>query len=199
MKKTIITSLFAIAIATGIQAQTETMAVNNTPVEMNGTQDDINETGVVGISGWTSFNELSSQMYKLKGANYFNTIKMIRAMEPTVMSLEATKPMWMNTEEINEDVADFKKEYMELTTEMNVDNDEFRENLEEISEQYEDLREEAMETFIDYRKTVMDGNKEYKEEIEKNRSKMMNGKDGQEEYKEETKNLKKIRDGKTNQ
>ena len=199
MKRIFITSALAIAMVSGINAQNKELKSNSTEVSTNGTEDDINETGIVGISNWESFNKLSREMYTLKGADYFTTITMMRRMQPTVAKLQATMPAWMNTEEIIEDVDDFIKDYNELVGDTTADDKEFRENLEEISEQYEDLREEAQEVFVEYRKTVTSGDEEWIEVLEEGRIVKKNVKDGREDNKkEEIKKLKKIPDGNNN-
>ncbi len=198
MKKILLGALAATAMftTTTINAQIKTQMPQKAPMtDINGTADDLENTGVVGISNWEAFNKLSARMYELEGASYYTTIKVINELKPIVAMLEPTKPMWMNTEEINEDIEDFTKEFNELTAQKTADSEEFKENLEEIVEQYEDLREEANEVFMAYRDNVKDANAEYKEELEKDRARSVNVKDGYEEYKEEIKDNKDIRDG----
>jgi len=196
-KRTIITTVLGVVLTvSSINAQQVITTKEAPKMDINGTADDLEDTGVVGISGWSAFNKLSTEMHLLEGANYATTSRLITNMKSSVMMLEKTKPEWMNTEEINEDVADFTKDYMELVSEPLADNEEYRENLEEIVEQFEDLREEAKEVYVEYMKTVKDANEEYKEEIEKDRPMKVNMKDGKEEYNEEIKDLKKIPDAK---
>lgn len=198
MKNIFMSALGAIAIfsATTINAQNNIAIKKTAPkTDINGTADDLKDTGVIGVGSWSEFNKLSKMMYTLKGASYFTTIKMMRAMEPTALKLRATMPTWLKSDEVKEDIADFVKDYTELVTSTSADDDEFRENLEEIVEQYEDLREEVQEQFNAYVVNVSSANEEYKEEIESSRSKKVNMKDGYEEYKEEISDLEDLSDG----
>ena len=198
MKKILLGALAATAIftTTTLNAQIEDQMPNKAPMtDINGTADDLENTGVVGISNWEAFNKLSARMYELEGASYYTTIKVINELKPIVAMLEPTKPMWMNTEEINEDIEDFEKEFNELTAQKTADSGEFRENLEEIVEQYEDLREEAHEVFMAYLENVQEGNDQWREALKNDMARQKKMKEGYKEYKEETEDNKDIRDG----
>ncbi|MBE16795.1 MAG: hypothetical protein ABNH00_05710 [Dokdonia sp.] len=198
MKKILLGALAATAIftTTTLNAQIEDQMPNKAPMtDINGTADDLENTGIVGISNWEAFNKLSARMYELEGASYYTTIKVINELKPIVAMLEPTKPMWMNTEEINEDIEDFKKEFNELTAQKTADSGEFRENLEEIVEQYEDLREEAHEVFMAYLENVQEGNDQWREALKNDMARQKKMKEGYKEYKEETEDNKDIRDG----
>lgn len=183
-----------IAFSASAQVETVTTVGTNHFTQANGTADDLNNTGVIGVSNWPAFNDVAAGMILLDGANYHDTKIILRTMASGVSHLHTTRPEWMNTEEINEDIIDFQKDFRELSREENMSEEEYRSNLEEISEKYEDLREEALETFNKYVAIVQDANEEYKEEIED--GSLKNRKDAKEEYDEEIKDLKKIKDNK---
>ena len=165
-------------------------AVKMNTEKTNGTDDTIADTGTIGLSNWSAFNTLAKDMTTLDGATYRQTRKIVKGMGTTVTLLDDTRPMWMNTEEINEDIADFQKEYNELVTDKKLTENEYRENLEEIAEKFEDLREEADEVFMEYVKINRKANEEYREEAKDGEMK-----DAREEYNEQIKELKEVRDG----
>ena len=193
--------IFTSAIIVGLmtfsataQVETATTIGTNHFTEANGTLDDLNSTGVVGVSNWPAFNDVAAGMLLLKGANYHDTKIILKTMASGVSHLHTTRPEWMNTEEINEDIVDFQRDFRELSREENMSEEEYRSNLEEIAEKYEDLREEALETFNEYVAIVKDANEEYREEIKD--GSLKNRKDAKEEYDEEIKDLKKVKDNK---
>ena len=187
MKKLqILTSAFILgALSLNLNAQENIpTAVKMNMEKTNGTDKTIADTGSVGLSNWSAFNTLAKDMTALDGATYKKTRKIVKGMGITVALLDDTRPMWMNTEEINEDIADFQKEYNELITDKKLKEKEYRENLEEVAEKFEDLREEADEVFMEYVKINRNANEEYREEAKDGEMK-----DAREEYNEEIKKL----------
>lgn len=182
-----------------IESNSNTSYTNNTLVASNMNRSDngtystnnMDMAGLVRISGWDAFNDLVIGMDKLKGADHTTTKRVINELRSTVDALYDTRPTWMNTEEINEDIADFQKDYNEFLVERTANEAEYRENLEEISEQFQDLREEAGEVFNEYVNITRNAIEEYREEMKDDGDKA----DAIEEYNEEIKKLKKVRDG----
>ena len=144
------------------------------------------------ISGWDGFNKLSIEMKKIEGADFKTKSTAIPNMGPIIASLQSTRPDWMKTEEITEDIEDVQKEYNEYINEQNGKDKRNVRNLEELNEAYDDLVEEINETFDKYVKINRKANEEYKEEI------MDDGDldDAREEYNEEIKKLNKVADDK---
>lgn len=200
MKKTIITTLAIVGLftITGVNAQETYQPADgvNTGVtkDINGTADDLKDEGIVGVSGWSSFNTLSNHVYMLEGKDFTTTREIIPLMSSNIMILDDTIPEWLMTEEIMEDVKDVQKDYVELMKGTKISSHEFKENLEEVIEQYEDLREEVGETVEKYNNVQADAMEEYMEEIESDRSYRKNMRDASEEYEEEIKGLNKITD-----
>lgn len=200
MKKTIITTLAIVGLftITGVNAQETYQPADgvNTGVtkDINGTADDLKDEGIVGVSGWSSFNTLSNHVYMLEGKDFTTTREIIPLMSSNIMILDDTIPEWLMTEEIMEDVKDVQKDYVELMKGTKMSSHEFKENLEEVIEQYEDLREEVGETVEKYNNVQADAMEEYMEEIESDRSYRKNMRDASEEYEEEIKGLNKITD-----
>ncbi|WP_298955961.1 hypothetical protein [uncultured Nonlabens sp.] len=200
MKKTIITTLAIVGLftITGVNAQETYQPADgvNTGVtkDINGTADDLKDEGIVGVSGWSSFNTLSNHVYMLEGQDFTTTREIIPLMSSNIMILDDTIPEWLMTEEIMEDVKDVQKDYVELMKGTKMSSHEFKENLEEVIEQYEDLREEVGETVEKYNNVQADAMEEYMEEIESDRSYRKNMRDASEEYEEEIKGLNKITD-----
>ena len=193
MKKLqILTSAFILGVISfSLNAQENVpAAVKMNMQKTNGTDKTIADTGTIGLSNWSAFNTLAKDMTALDGATYRKTRKIVKGMGITVALLDDTRPMWMNTEEINEDIADFQKEYNELISDKKLTEKEYRENLEEVAEKFEDLREEADEVFMEYVKINRKANEEYREE-----AKDGDLEDAKEEYKEQIKELKEVRDG----
>ncbi|PIB29746.1 hypothetical protein BFP78_15320 [Gaetbulibacter sp. 5U11] len=58
------------------------------------------------ISGWDGFNKLSIEMKKIEGADFKTKSTAIHNMGPIIASLQSTRPDWMKTEEITEDIED---------------------------------------------------------------------------------------------
>lgn len=200
MKKTIITTLAIAGLFTisNVNAQETYQPAEgvNTGVtkDINGTADDLKDEGIVGVSGWSSFNTLSNHVYMLEGKDFDTTREIIPLMSSNIMMLDDTMPEWLMTEEIMEDVMDVQKDYVELMNGTKMTSHEFEENLEEVIEQYEDLREEVGETVQEYNNVQADAMEEYMEEIENDRSYRKNMQDASEEYEEEIKGLNKITD-----
>lgn len=144
------------------------------------------------ISGWDGFNKLSIQMKKIEDADFNTKSAAIPNMGSIIASLQNTRPDWMKTEEITEDIEDVQKEYNEYIKEQNGKEKRNVRNLEELNEAYDDLVEEINETFDKYVKINRKANEEYKEEI------MDDGDvdDAREEYNEEIKKLNKVADDK---
>ncbi|MEL0644665.1 hypothetical protein V6251_09745 [Olleya sp. Ti.3.14] len=144
------------------------------------------------ISGWDGFNKLSIEMKKIEGADFNTKSAAIPNMGSIIASLQSTRPDWMKTEEITEDIEDVQKEYNEYIKEQNGKEKRNVRNLEELNEAYDDLVEEINETFDKYVKINRKANEEYKEEI------MDDGDvdDAREEYNEEIKKLNKVADDK---
>lgn len=192
LKKVLATALCSLGLIATTTAQTK-MAKDT-----NGTDKTINDTGTVGISGWEAYNELSAGMTSLDGADFIVTKNTIKHIGNAVNTLGTTRPDWMNTEEINEDIEDVQKEYGELITgTQNWNEKEYKENLEELAEKYEDLREEADETYMEYVKINRQAYEEANEEKASKAIRVQND-DAREEYGEEVKELVEVRDGKSN-
>lgn len=151
-----------------------------------------NSVNAMQISGWDSFNALSIEMKKLEGAEY-NTVKStLPKFGKTIASLNTTRPDWMKTEEIREDIEDVQKEYSEFIEEQNEKEKEVKENIEELNEAYSDLVEEINETFNTYVKINRKATEEFREEMQDDGD----TDDAREEYNEEIKKLKKVADDK---
>ncbi|WP_124980965.1 hypothetical protein [Nonlabens xiamenensis] len=185
MKKTMFTLLIAAGMMNLSQAQN---------VGMNDVDDDLEDTGIVGVSDWESFNTLSEHVYMLEGKTLNETMVIIPQMRENIMLLDDTLPMWMWTESVMEDVQDVQKEYIELMKGTKMDTSEFKENLEEVIEQYEDLREEVGETVKKYNDIQAEAREEYMEEIENNRTRRQNMIEASKEYEEEIKELNEVTD-----
>ena len=144
------------------------------------------------ISGWSGFNTLSVEMKNLEGAD-LNTMKAaLPNFKNTIASLQSTRPEWMMTEEITEDIEDVQKEYNEYIKEQNSKEKNVKENIEELNEAYDDLVEEINETFDKYVKINRKAREEYREEMEDDGD----IDDAREEYNEEIKKLNKVADDK---
>jgi len=151
-----------------------------------------NTVNAMQISGWSGFNTLSIEMKKLEGAD-FKTIKAaLPSVASTINSLNTTRPDWMKTEEISEDIEDLQKEYKELMSKDNTNDRKYKRDLEELNEAYDDLVEEINETFDKYVKINRKALEEYNEEIEDDGDLD----DAREEYNEEIKKLNKVADDK---
>ncbi|WP_452222926.1 hypothetical protein [Lacinutrix chionoecetis] len=146
-----------------------------------------NDVKAMQISGWESFNTLSVEMKKLEGMDMMKMKTAMPNFANTIATLNTTRPEWMMTEEISEDVEDLQKEYNELIADKTADTEEYRENLEEVNEAYDDLVEEINETFDKYVKINRKANEEYMEEAKDGEME-----DAREEYNEEIKNLDKV-------
>ena len=164
------------------------MVSNNNSMAIRTTNNDVK---AMQISGWSSFNELSIEMKKLENADFSKMKTTLPMFEKTIASLNSTRPEWMMTEEIREDVEDVQKEYNELIADKNAGEKEYKENIEELNEAYDDLVEEINETFDEYVKINRKANEEYREEAKDGEME-----DAREEYNEEIKKLNEITDDK---
>lgn len=144
------------------------------------------------ISGWDAFNTLSIEMKKLEGTDFATKFAAIPNLEATIATLQSTRPDWMKTEEITEDIEDVQKEYKEYIEEQNGKDKRNVRNLEELNEAYDDLVEEINETFDKYVTINRKANEEFREEMEDDGD----IDDAREEYNEEIKNLNKVADDK---
>ncbi|MBL7559296.1 hypothetical protein JAO71_05705 [Olleya sp. YSTF-M6] len=144
------------------------------------------------ISGWDAFNTLSIEMKKLEGADFTTKSAAIPNLEATIATLHSTRPDWMKTEEITEDIEDVQKEYNEFIKEQNGKDKRNVRNLEELNEAYDDLVEEINETFDEYVTINRKANEEFREEMEDDGD----IDDAREEYNEEIKKLNKVADDK---
>jgi len=151
-----------------------------------------NEIKAMQISGWSGFNTLSKEMKKLEGANLATMKTTLPKFANTIASLKTTRPDWMKTEEIGEDIEDLQKEYKELMSKNNTNDRKYGRDLEELNEAYDDLVEEINETFDKYVKINRKANEEYMEEINDDGD----IDDAREEYNEEIKKLEKVADEK---
>ena len=194
MKTLFSTLALGMMLAVGTTTATAQNLSQNAKVDQNGMTDDLNATGIVGVSDWNSFNRLSRYMYELRGADAATSRGMINKLVATASLLDDQMPAWVNSEELREDVVDLYDDLAELRAEKN--DDTFMENLEGIAEAFEDTREEVGEIFAEYIKVNRDAYEEYMEEIESDRSRRKNMKDATEEYNEEIKDLKKVTKGK---
>ncbi|WAC03635.1 hypothetical protein N7U66_09335 [Lacinutrix neustonica] len=149
-----------------------------------------NEVKALQISGWDGFNSLSIEMKKLEGADMMTMKSTLTSLAKTIAAVKTTRPEWMMTEEISEDIKDLEKEYNEFLKEKNAKEKEVIENMEEINEAYADLVEEINETFDKYVKINRKANEEYNEEMQDDGD----TDDAIEEYNEEIKKLDKVAD-----
>lgn len=151
-----------------------------------------NDVKAMQISGWDGFNTLSIEMKKLEGADMMTVKSTLPSLAKTIAALKTTRPEWMMTEEISEDIKDLEKEYNEYLKEKNAKEKEVNENIEEINEAYADLVEEINETFDKYVKINRKAIEEYNEEMQDDGD----VDDAIEEYNEEIKKMDKVADDK---
>ncbi|WGD35388.1 hypothetical protein [Olleya sp. YS] len=147
------------------------------------------EAEVVGLSNWSSYNTIAKQMETFEKATATDQMTMLRSWKPVVQTLDDTRPNWINTEEINEDIADFQKEYFEAIENMSATSNDFNEDVEELVEAYNDMTEEANEIFDEYVKINREAYNNYKKEVKDG-----NYKEAQKQYKEDVKELTEVRE-----
>lgn len=146
-------------------------------------------TGIV--KGWAALNDLNTGMKSLSGKDYVSSKKMAGNLAATINDLTLTRPDWLKTEEISEDIADLEKDYKKLMSEDNTNEDKFRRDLEEVNEQYEDLVEEVNETIERYMEISRDATEDYIDEMKDG-----DPKKAQEELDKGMKKMEKVADDK---
>lgn len=146
-------------------------------------------TGIV--TGWKAFSDLHIGMKSLEGKDYAATKKTAGNLAATINDLTITRPDWLKTEEISEDIDDLEKDYKKLMSEDNTNEDKFRRDLEEVNEQYDDLIEEVNETIERYIKISRDATEDYVDEMKDG-----NPKKAQEELDKGMKKMEKVADDK---
>lgn len=143
------------------------------------------------VKGWAALNDLNTGMKSLSGKDYASSKKMVGNLAATINDLTITRPDWLKTEEISEDIADLEKDYKKLMSEDNTNEDKFRRDLEEVNEQYEDLVEEVNETIERYMEISRDATEDYIDEMKDG-----DPKEAQEELDKGMKKMKKVADDK---
>lgn len=130
-----------------------------------------NDVKALQISGWDGFNELSIEMKKLENADLNTMQTALPNFESTIASLSTTRPEWMMTEEISEDIEDLQKEYKALMSSDNTNEKKYKRDLEEVNEAYDDLVEEINETFDTYVKINRKANEKLNKNVDNAREK----------------------------
>ncbi|RLJ61970.1 hypothetical protein CLV86_2364 [Lacinutrix venerupis] len=130
-----------------------------------------NDVKALQISGWDGFNELSIEMKKLEDADLNTMQTALPNFESTIASLSTTRPEWMMTEEISEDIEDLQKEYKALMSSDNTNEKKYKRDLEEVNEAYDDLVEEINETFDTYVKINRKANEKLNKNVDNAREK----------------------------
>lgn len=143
------------------------------------------------VTGWKTFSDLQTGMKSLEGKDYATTKKIAVGLTSTINDLTLTRPDWLKTEEISEDIADLEKDYKKLMSEDNTNEDKFRRDLEEINEQYEDLVEEVNETIERYMEISREATEDYIDEMKDG-----DPKEAQEELDKGMKKMEKVADDK---
>lgn len=139
------------------------------------------------ITSWKAFADLHTGMTSLAGKEYATSKKMAGNLVETINDLTLSRPDWLKTEEISEDIADLEKDYKKLMSEDNTNEDKFRRDLEEVNEQYDDLIEEVNETLERYMKISRDATEDYNDEMKDG-----NAKEAQEELDKGMKKMEKV-------
>ena len=143
------------------------------------------------VTGWKTFSDLQIGMKSLEGKDYATTKKIAENLASTINDLTITRPDWLKTEEISEDIADLEKDYKKLMSEDNTNEDKFRRDLEEVNEQYDDLIEEVNETIERYMKISRDATEDYIDEMKDG-----DPKEAQEKLDKGMKKMEKVADDK---
>ncbi|APX99460.1 hypothetical protein [Lacinutrix venerupis] len=130
-----------------------------------------NDVKALQISGWDGFNKLSIEMKKLEDADLNTMQTALPNFESTIASLSTTRPEWMMTEEISEDIEDLQKEYKALMSSDNTNEKKYKRDLEEVNEAYDDLVEEINETFDTYVKINRKANEKLNKNVDNAREK----------------------------